>query len=135
MKKEDLVLSIETANELAGHVKINTYFSYIMIEGEDFGDEKIVQTSDLKDYLCHIPCPAPTMAEIMTVLPEYVCVDNYRYDVQHYRFDGMFISEIGDTEGANGQWEGFSDEKKPVDPCGKLAVWLLDNGYKDKLNL
>ena len=138
MKKQDLVLSIEIANDLAGHEILDTFFSYILMDGDDFGNEKIIETSEIEKHCTNedmINCPAPTMAEIISIFPEYVCIGNYRYDVQHYRHDEMFISEIGDTEGVEGQWQGFSDEKKPVDPCGKLAVWLFDNGYKDKLNL
>jgi len=43
VKREDLVLSIDIANELAGHIKLDTYFTWIA--GEDMSSERIIKTS------------------------------------------------------------------------------------------
>ena len=69
MRLKDQVCSFEQSNELAAYIKLNTLWSWVILDGDDPDSARLILTekSDLEDEECII-IPAPTTAELGILL-------------------------------------------------------------------
>lgn len=133
MKLEDQICPVYEANELAGFIKLDTHYTYILMDGEDLDDARLIKTSTYEKWYKknteYIPCPAPTFAELCNALPEDICIDNVKWSITHCKYDSEFCTDIMDAEGFDGSFRCFTNEHSITQPPAEALIWLYENNH------
>lgn len=131
MELIDQVCSFQQANEIAGYVKLETHFSYIIFESEDEDSAKLVTTFEANnapgDY---IVIPAPNVAELGILLGPYQVF--YRREPE---IDENYWGIYYDYNLPIVWLPGEFDDKPEAQARADALIWLVENDKADDLGL
>jgi len=128
MKIEDQVCPFQQANELAGHIKLDTLWSWVILDGDDEDSARLILTekADQEDEEILI-IAAPTVAEFGIIIPcEIVTGNSVIYTA---------ISRNGRKFRRTHQIFGPPDKIIEIDYGNEAEAranaleWLIDNNY------